>query len=104
MADRAQLALTGHSGFVSGDDAEAKQAVTELLESFGWTDIIDLGDITSARDAEMVLPHLVAAVRCAPEAHLQLQDRSLILGQRSKSDEAVVRMSVNGPTSRITRV
>ena len=42
--------------FVSGDDAEAKAAVTELLASFGHTDIIDLGDISTARGTEMLLP------------------------------------------------
>jgi hypothetical protein len=30
--------------------------VSELLRSFGWSDIIDLGDITTARGTEMVLP------------------------------------------------
>jgi 8-hydroxy-5-deazaflavin:NADPH oxidoreductase len=45
-----------HSVFVSGNDADAKTAVVRLLESFGHTDIIDLGDITSARGAEMILP------------------------------------------------
>src|ERR671920_1909909 len=45
MVDPAQLAGTDHTVFVSGDDVEAKQAVTVLLESFGWADIIDLGDI-----------------------------------------------------------
>lgn len=44
------------SVFVSGNDAGAKQTVTELLTSFGHTDVIDLGDITTARGAEMVLP------------------------------------------------
>lgn len=42
--------------FVSGDDPGAKARVTDLLRSFGWTDIIDLGDITTARGTEMVLP------------------------------------------------
>ena len=41
---------------MSGDDAEAKARVSELLRSFGWSDIIDLGDITTARGTEMVLP------------------------------------------------
>jgi hypothetical protein len=27
-----------------------------LLRSFGWTDIIDLGDMTTARGTEMMLP------------------------------------------------
>ena len=46
-----------HNVFVSGDDADAKAQVSELLQSFGWpaADIIDLGDITSARGAEMLL-------------------------------------------------
>ena len=44
------------SVFVSGDDAEAKATVTGLLESFGHTDVIDLGDLITARGAEMYLP------------------------------------------------
>ena len=56
MVDPTQLAGGDHTVFVSGDDAEAKATVTELLRSFGWTDIIDLGDITTARGTEMVLP------------------------------------------------
>jgi predicted dinucleotide-binding enzyme len=42
--------------FVSGDDAAAKATVTELLRSFGHTDVIDLGDISTARGAEMLMP------------------------------------------------
>jgi predicted dinucleotide-binding enzyme len=45
-----------HSVFVSGDDADAKQAVVSLLEDFGHTDVIDLGDLSTARGAEMYLP------------------------------------------------
>ena len=44
------------SVFVSGNDAAAKATVTELLESFGHTDVIDLGDISTARGTEMLLP------------------------------------------------
>lgn len=51
-----QLADGDHSVFVSGNDADAKKTVTGLLESFGHTDVIDLGDITSARGTEMMLP------------------------------------------------
>ena len=50
------LILGDHDVFVSGNDAEAKQQVSDLLRSFGWRTIVDLGDITSARGAEMVLP------------------------------------------------
>jgi 8-hydroxy-5-deazaflavin:NADPH oxidoreductase len=43
-----------HTVFVSGDDPEAKALVTDLLtEGFGWRDVIDLGDITTARGPEM---------------------------------------------------
>ncbi|MCB9537229.1 MAG: NAD(P)-binding domain-containing protein [Myxococcales bacterium] len=43
--------------FVSGDDLEAKAKVRALLtEGFGWRDVIDLGDITTARGVEMWLP------------------------------------------------
>jgi 8-hydroxy-5-deazaflavin:NADPH oxidoreductase len=56
MVDPAQLAGADHTVFVSGDDAEAKDTVTDLLRSLGWIDIIDLGDITTARGTEMLLP------------------------------------------------
>jgi 8-hydroxy-5-deazaflavin:NADPH oxidoreductase len=42
--------------FMSGDDAEAKRTVHELLASFGWTDIMDLGGIATSRAVEMLLP------------------------------------------------
>lgn len=45
-----------HDIFVSGNDAGAKSEVSELLRSFGWQTIIDLGDISSARGVEMLLP------------------------------------------------
>ncbi|HET7140597.1 MAG TPA: NAD(P)-binding domain-containing protein [Arthrobacter sp.] len=56
MIDPGRLGGGDHSVFVSGDDADAKAAVTELLRSLGHRDIIDLGDITTARGAEMMLP------------------------------------------------
>ncbi|MCZ7558112.1 MAG: NAD(P)-binding domain-containing protein [Bacteroidia bacterium] len=48
-----------HVIFMSGDNAEAKTRVASLLqEAFGWKaqNIINLGDITTARGTEMVLP------------------------------------------------
>lgn len=47
-----------HSVFVSGNDAEAKETVKGILKEFGWKDhcIIDLGDISTARGAEQILP------------------------------------------------
>jgi len=56
MVDPAQLAAADHTVFVSGGDSEAKGKVSELLRSLGWTDIIDLGDISTARGTEMLLP------------------------------------------------
>ncbi|HXZ77701.1 MAG TPA: NAD(P)-binding domain-containing protein [Streptosporangiaceae bacterium] len=56
MADPAQLAGGQHSVFVAGNDPDAKKTVTGLLESFGHTDVIDLGDISAARGTEMMMP------------------------------------------------
>lgn len=50
------LADGAHTMFVCGNDAGAKASVTALLRSFGWEDIVDLGDITNARGTEMYLP------------------------------------------------
>jgi len=52
MADPSLVADGDHSVFVCGNDAQAKEEVAEILRSFGWRDVIDLGDITSARGAE----------------------------------------------------
>ncbi|MFC4397833.1 MULTISPECIES: NADPH-dependent F420 reductase [Micrococcaceae] len=55
MARPGQLADPG-TVFVSGNDAEAKAIVSGLLQDFGHQDVIDLGDITTARGTEMLLP------------------------------------------------
>jgi hypothetical protein len=46
-----------HTVFVSGDDSAAKEEVSGLLQSFGWPadDVLDLGDITTARGTEMYM-------------------------------------------------
>jgi 8-hydroxy-5-deazaflavin:NADPH oxidoreductase len=43
------------NAFVCGNDDAAKARVIELLETFGWLsgDIVDLGDISAARGAEL---------------------------------------------------
>jgi predicted dinucleotide-binding enzyme len=42
---------------MSGNDADAKHQVGEYLKNwFGWKDTFDLGDITTARGTEMLLP------------------------------------------------
>ncbi|HET8880154.1 MAG TPA: NAD(P)-binding domain-containing protein [Arthrobacter sp.] len=56
MVDPASVAGGDHSVFVSGNDADAKTLVSGLLADLGHRDIIDLGDITTARGTEMLLP------------------------------------------------
>ncbi len=53
-----ELVPGDHNVFVSGNHPEAKQLITDLLKSFGWkgSNIIDLGDISTARGTEMLLP------------------------------------------------
>jgi 8-hydroxy-5-deazaflavin:NADPH oxidoreductase len=52
------LLADDHHVFISGNDAEAKTSVKDLLKSFGWkvANIVDLGDITTARGTEQLLP------------------------------------------------
>ncbi len=46
-----------HDVFVSGNDIEAKAQVINILKKwFGWRSVIDLGDITTSRGVEMVIP------------------------------------------------
>jgi predicted dinucleotide-binding enzyme len=59
MVNPRRLADADHTAFIAGDDADAKTTVIDLLTSFGHTDVIDLGDITNARGAEMLLPFWV---------------------------------------------
>jgi 8-hydroxy-5-deazaflavin:NADPH oxidoreductase len=46
----------GGSLFIAGNDAAAKASVVALLQSFGWQDVLDLGDITAARATELLMP------------------------------------------------
>jgi predicted dinucleotide-binding enzyme len=47
-----------HVVFVSGDDADAKESVTQILLAFGWPParVVDLGGIETARGPEQYLP------------------------------------------------
>jgi predicted dinucleotide-binding enzyme len=56
IVDPGRVAGGDHTVFVSGNDAGAKSAVTSLLQSLGHQDVIDLGDITTARGPEMMMP------------------------------------------------
>ncbi len=55
MVDPLQLADGDHTVFICGNDPSAKETVSQLLRSFGWRDIFDLGDITNAHGTEMVM-------------------------------------------------
>jgi predicted dinucleotide-binding enzyme len=50
-----EVAQGEHHVFVSADDADAKAQVIELLKSFGWLHILDLGDLSTARGTEAYL-------------------------------------------------
>ncbi|GAA2694551.1 NADPH-dependent F420 reductase [Streptomyces lunalinharesii] len=50
-----------HTMFVAGEDADAKQQATDLLKSYGWTDILDLGPLACARGMEMYA-HMHSAI------------------------------------------
>ena len=58
MVNPAMISGGDHTNFICGNDVEAKQKVKGLLNEFGWKNenILDLGDITSARGTESVLP------------------------------------------------
>ncbi|MFD7168891.1 NADPH-dependent F420 reductase [Streptomyces violascens] len=57
-----------HTMFLAGDDADAKQTVTELLAAYGWSDILDLGGLVAARGMEMYA-HLHTAIGIALGGH-----------------------------------
>ena len=58
-----------HDLFISGDDKAAKAKVTELLKSFGWKSIIDLGGIKSARGQEALLLMFMSLSNAMPNEY-----------------------------------
>ncbi len=42
--------------FVAGNDPDARATVAGVATDLGWTDVMDLGDLTAARGLEMWLP------------------------------------------------
>jgi 8-hydroxy-5-deazaflavin:NADPH oxidoreductase len=59
--------------FVSGDDADAKGTVVEILESFGHDDVIDLGGLETARGTEMLLPIWLRLMGALGTAHFNFK-------------------------------
>lgn len=58
MVNPAMINHGDHTNFICGNDTEAKERVKSLLNEFGWKNenILDLGDISSARGIEGILP------------------------------------------------
>ncbi len=58
MVNPAMLNEGDHTAFICDNSSGAKEEVKEILKSFGWPEknILDLGDISSARGTEMYLP------------------------------------------------
>ncbi|MFE0188100.1 NADPH-dependent F420 reductase [Streptomyces sp. NPDC058989] len=53
-----------HTMFVASDHTDAKQTATDLLKAYGWTDILDLGNLIAARGMEMYA-HMHSAIGLA---------------------------------------
>lgn len=66
-----------HTMFLCGNDAGAKAEVGALLESFGWgaDQLLDLGDITSARGMEMYVALWVRLWGATGTGHLNVEVR-----------------------------
>lgn len=45
-----------HTVFVAGNNADAKAVVSGILQSFGWTDVFDLDDLTACRAMASLAP------------------------------------------------
>lgn len=58
MVNPALVNAGDHHVFMSGNDDGSKQQAKEILKSFGWKEenILDLGDISTARGPEQILP------------------------------------------------
>jgi predicted dinucleotide-binding enzyme len=58
MVNPAMIGGGDHHNFLCGNNPESKIEVRKLLIQFGWKEenLIDLGDITSSRGTELILP------------------------------------------------
>ena len=55
MTHPLEVANGDHHIFISSNDVDAKTQVSDLLRSFGWINIFDLGDLSTARGTEAYL-------------------------------------------------
>lgn len=56
MLNPAAVAGGDSTLFMCGNDAAAKAIVLELLQSYGWKDVLDLGDISNSGAMELMMP------------------------------------------------
>ncbi|MEU3354560.1 NAD(P)-binding domain-containing protein [Streptomyces sp. NPDC037389] len=73
MTDPTALADGDHTVFLSGDDTDAKAQVRDLLTTYGWQDVIDLGGLTTARGTEMLQPLYLALTRALGHEHFNFK-------------------------------
>jgi len=59
--------------FICGDDEGAKRVVTDLLRSFGWERVVDLGGIAASRGTEMFLPLWLSLMAKLGTPHFNIQ-------------------------------
>ena len=62
-----------HTVFMSGDSADGKRQVREVLEAFGWKDVVDLGGIATARATEAYMPLWMALWKVLGTAHFNIK-------------------------------
>lgn len=55
MTHPLEVANGDHHVFISANDVDAKAHVSDLLRTFGWIHIFDLGDLSTARGTEAYL-------------------------------------------------
>jgi 8-hydroxy-5-deazaflavin:NADPH oxidoreductase len=56
MLNPAAVAGGNSTLFMCGNDAAAKAKVLELLQSYGWKDVLNLGEISSSGAMELMMP------------------------------------------------
>lgn len=61
-----------HSVFIASNHAEAKAEVVNLLRSFGWQDVIDLGGLSACRAMEQLIPLWMALEKYAEGPNFNL--------------------------------
>ncbi len=65
--------VPGTTMFVAGDDAQARRTVVDLLEEFGWEDVVEFTALEAARGMEMWLPMWVRLMGALGTAEFNLK-------------------------------